>query len=143
MQRAELEVAVIRAIREMIASATLFNQQAADQLGIHPTDLQLLNILELNGPLTPGTLTGMTGLTSGGITVALDRLERQGHVVRARNPKDRRSVLVRFTGTNNGALTGFYRAMQEKTEDALSGFTADELDAALSVLRALGGIDRT
>ena len=36
-------------------------------------------------------------MTSGGMTAAIDRLERKGFVVRLPNPADRRGSLVRLT----------------------------------------------
>jgi DNA-binding MarR family transcriptional regulator len=51
-------------------------------------------LLEL-GTVTAGQLACETGFTTGAITGIVDRLERAGHAVRERNPKDRRSVLIR------------------------------------------------
>ena len=42
----------------MLAGAILFNQKVADELGLNATDLQCLNLLELQGSLTPGELRG-------------------------------------------------------------------------------------
>src|SRR5580698_8914249 len=94
-KRNALEVKLIRQIRQLIAGSILFNQRIADRVGLHLTDMQCLNLLDLLGPVTPGKLAACTGLTTGGVTVMLDRLEKAGVVKRERNPNDRRSVLVR------------------------------------------------
>ena len=44
----------------------------------------------------PGDVARLTDLTTGGVTQALDRLEKAGYVRRDRNPEDRRSVLLRM-----------------------------------------------
>ncbi|MBA8973961.1 MULTISPECIES: MarR family winged helix-turn-helix transcriptional regulator [Streptomyces] len=87
------ELAVVS--RRYMASYALFNQALADRLGLHPTDLQCLNLLTLEGgPVTTGRIAELTGLTTGSATRLVDRLERAGHVVRERDPDDRRLVLV-------------------------------------------------
>jgi DNA-binding MarR family transcriptional regulator len=81
--------------RRYMASYALFNQAVADHLGLHPTDLQCLNLLTLEGgPVTTGRIAELTGLTTGSATRLVDRLERAGYVVRERDAVDRRKVLV-------------------------------------------------
>ncbi|MFF7858156.1 MarR family transcriptional regulator [Streptomyces sp. NPDC007904] len=87
------ELAVVS--RRYVASYALFNQALADHLGLHPTDLQCLNLLTLEGgPVTTGRIAELTGLTTGSATRLVDRLERAGYVVRQRDAADRRRVLV-------------------------------------------------
>ncbi len=87
------ELAVVA--RRYMASYALFNQALADRLGLHPTDLQCLNLLTLEpGPVTTGRIAELTGLTTGSATRLVDRLERAGYVVRERDAGDRRVVLV-------------------------------------------------
>jgi hypothetical protein len=53
--RAELLSAVTTAARRHHAAYTLFNQTLADRLGLHPTDLQCISLLDLESePLTTG-----------------------------------------------------------------------------------------
>jgi len=81
--------------RRSMASYALFNQSVADRLGLHPTDLQCLNLLTLEpAPVTTGRIAELTGLTTGSATRLVDRLERAGYVVRERDAGDRRRVLV-------------------------------------------------
>jgi DNA-binding MarR family transcriptional regulator len=84
-----------RVSRQYLASYVLFNQAVADRLGMHPTDVQCLNLLAQEPePLTTGQIAALTGLTSGSATRLVDRLERGGYVRRARDTGDRRRVLV-------------------------------------------------
>src|ERR1700691_4076804 len=94
-ERAELLQRLEHGVRRMLAGAILFNQKVADDLGLNATDLQCLNLLELQDASTPGDLARCCGLTTGGVTVVLDRLEKAGYIRRAANPRDRRSVLIR------------------------------------------------
>jgi DNA-binding MarR family transcriptional regulator len=87
------ELAVVS--RRYMAAYALFNQAVADHVGLHPTDLQCLNLLTLeSGPVTTGRVAELTGLTTGSATRLVDRLERAGYVVRERDAADRRRVLV-------------------------------------------------
>ncbi|MEU5525236.1 MarR family winged helix-turn-helix transcriptional regulator [Streptomyces sp. NPDC093250] len=87
------ELAVVS--RRHMASYALLNQALADHLGLHPTDLQCLNLLTLEGgPVTTGRIAELTGLTTGSATRLVDRLERAGYVTRERDAGDRRLVLV-------------------------------------------------
>ncbi|MFF8317011.1 MarR family winged helix-turn-helix transcriptional regulator [Streptomyces bobili] len=81
--------------RRYVAAFALFNQAVADRLGLHPTDLQCLNLLSLERePVTTGRVAELTGLTTGSATRLVDRLEKAGYVVRKRDAADRRRVLV-------------------------------------------------
>src|SRR5947209_8850648 len=72
----------------------LYTQAVAEQLGLNLTDLSCTGILSVEGPMTAGRLAELTGLTTGAITGAIDRLERAGYVRRERDPQDRRRVVV-------------------------------------------------
>src|SRR5215467_6609932 len=67
---------------------------ASEVLGLAPTDLMCMCLLQLHGPATPGWLAEMTGLSTGAVTGVVDRLERGGYVTRAQDPHDRRRVIV-------------------------------------------------
>src|ERR1700741_2389401 len=105
---AQLRETVVRCLREFIAGSIMYNQQVADRVGLPLTDMQCINVLELMGPSTPGDLARSTGLTTGGVTVMLDRLEKGGYVKRVPNPRDRRSVLVRLNPTKLKKMQPFY-----------------------------------
>ncbi|MCF3132542.1 MarR family winged helix-turn-helix transcriptional regulator [Streptomyces olivochromogenes] len=94
-ERARLLAELSTVSRRYMASYALFNQAVADRLGLHPTDLQCLNLLTLeSGPVTTGRVAELTGLTTGSATRLVDRLEKTGYVVRERDAADRRRVLV-------------------------------------------------
>jgi DNA-binding MarR family transcriptional regulator len=63
----------------------------------HRGDLETLIELDIVGPLTPSELAEDLLLTSGGMTVRLNRLQAAGLLERQPNPRDRRGVLVHLT----------------------------------------------
>lgn len=80
--------------RRYLSSVVLHAQAGAKAVGLGATDLYALNILELNGAMTPGELGARAGLTTGPTTRLIDRLEQAGYVRRAAAPGDRRKVMV-------------------------------------------------
>lgn len=74
-----------------------FDQAVADAAGLNRTDMAIIDALDRGGPAPAGRLAGVTGLSSGAMTTALDRLERAGYARRVRDSGDRRRVLVELT----------------------------------------------
>ncbi|MGH9616045.1 MAG: MarR family winged helix-turn-helix transcriptional regulator [Acidobacteriaceae bacterium] len=128
--RAALHASLIRNIRYFIAGTILFNQKVADAVGMHLTDMQCLNLLELEGSMTPGTLGKWMGLSSGGVTVMLDRLGNAGFIQRASNPADRRSILVRANPRKAHKIQSHYAQINREVEAFLAESPAAELEAA-------------
>ena len=72
-----------------------------------------------------------TGLTTGGVTVVLDRLETAGYVSRRANPTDRRSVVVHIVPAKLNQLKKSYRAINEQLGRMLAGYDRGELETVL------------
>src|ERR1700722_6931892 len=102
---------IVLEIRKFIAAAIFFNAQAAEKVGLGLTDMQMIHMLQLYGPSTPSRLAEGTGLSSGGVTVALDRLEKAGYVRRQPNPADRRSLFVTLVPASVVRLAGLYEGV--------------------------------
>ena len=130
-KRDELLLRLEQGVRRMLAGAIIFNQQVAESVGVNATDLQCLNLLELQGALTPGDLARCCGLTTGGVTVVLDRLEKAGYIRREANPRDRRSLLIRPVPAKMRALHKIYRSKSQSLAEALSPYTDRELELIL------------
>jgi len=127
LKRAELVALLTREVRKFIAGTILFNESVAASVGLNATDLQFLNLLELGLASTPGELARWSGLTSGGVTVVLDRLERAGFIQREPNPADRRSVLIRTVPARARKLQSRYRTKGELLVSTLAVYSEDEL----------------
>ena len=100
----------------------------------------MLATLRRNGApyeLTPSELARRRMMTSGGMTAALDRLERKGLIARAPNPADRRGSLVRLT---DDGLSVINRAMERHSETEqrlVRGLAASDRRKLGDLLRAL------
>ncbi|MBO0885011.1 MAG: winged helix-turn-helix transcriptional regulator [Mycobacterium sp.] len=125
---------VVRCLRQFIAGSILYNQQIADRVGLRLTDLQCINVLDLMGPSTPGELTRCTGLTTGGVTVMLDRLEKVGYVKREPNPRDRRSVLVHLNPAKVQNMYAYYGEINQRIAALLDETQESELRSLVNLL---------
>jgi DNA-binding MarR family transcriptional regulator len=128
-------------LRRFIAGVILFNQQVAERVGINPTDMQCIHLLQLMGPLTAGKLAESTGLTTGGVTVALDRMEKAGLVRRERNPQDRRSVLVRLEPKTLAGIETHYAEIGARMNAFLAAYPEPQLKTVLDFFARINSLD--
>jgi MarR family transcriptional regulator, organic hydroperoxide resistance regulator len=131
---------IILEIRKFIAAAIFFNAQAADQVGLGLTDMQMVHMLQLHGPATPKQLGLWTGLSSGGVTVALDRLEEAGYLRREPNPDDRRSLLVALVPARIRKLTSLYEGVEKVTRHGLRKLPEQDLKAVVRFFETLEAV---
>ena len=134
-KRAAIMLALEQALRETSAQSVLFSQAVAERAGMNPADLESLDLLIRHGPMTAGRLAELTGLTTGGVTGLVDRLERRGYARRERHPTDRRSVVVQpLTELALRDLEPLYAALSEAMEALLTRYSDEELGVILDFL---------
>lgn len=133
--RAEIGASTVR----FIASVVLHNQAVAQQLGLGGSDSQFLSLLGMHGPLTPGRLAELTGLTTGTVTGVIDRLERGGYVRRERDATDRRKVLVTQVPEAMAAIAEHYREHGEHLDAVLRRRNAAQLRVIAEFLAEVNG----
>jgi MarR family transcriptional regulator, organic hydroperoxide resistance regulator len=131
---------IVLEIRKFLAAGIFFNAQAAESVGMSLTDMQMLHMLQLYGPATPGKLAASTGLSSGGVTVALDRLERAGFIRREPNPADRRSLLINLVPAKLRKLAGRYEEVESETRRLLATLPERDLEAVVRFFETLAAV---
>jgi predicted ArsR family transcriptional regulator len=129
-KRKELEHAVgFEAGRELGARSILFHQAIANIAGVSVTDLKCLDYIDRVGDVTAGDLARLTGLTTGAITAAIDRLEKAGLARRERSQTDRRKVLVRLCESPAMArIAPFYEALGRESAQMIGRYTTAQLE---------------
>ena len=127
MSRAKLLDATLAAIRRLGTEVDGLDQRAAARFGISRTDLHLIDRLRSNGPQTPSLLARSVGLTSGGLSIALERLERLGYIRRSQHPNDRRSVIVEATDAIIPLESEVFGPLIKRTTALLDTYTDQEL----------------
>lgn len=122
------------ALRRLTSEIDALDGRAADYFGVHRTDLHCLDLLASRGPLTPSELAHAMSLTSGGMSIALDRLERAGLARRVSNPHDRRSVLVEATDLTHRRGQEFFEPLGAVERDLLAPHSRHEVRAIQTFL---------
>src|SRR5581483_11215657 len=117
------------------AATDRYDQAVADALGANRTDMRCIDVLQREGRLTAGALAEATGLSSGAMTTALDRLERLGFVQRVRDPSDRRRVLVEVTPQVHADAGRFYAEHAAMAERLYDRYSQKELELFLEFVR--------
>lgn len=123
------------------------DRRAAAHFAIGRTDLHVLEALRTAGPATPSQLAAAVGLSSGGLSIALERLERAGYIHRRPDPEDRRRVIVEATEVVGrleaevfGPLIGEMDTLMGRYSDAELATITDYLTrSAEAISRAAGG----
>jgi DNA-binding MarR family transcriptional regulator len=122
---------VAREMRLMSSFDALFSQAVADRVGVHSTDIETLDLLNVLGPMTAGRLSQLTGLSTGATTRLVDRLVRAGFVRREPDDQDRRRVIIAPVPENLGDVGKLYVPLMEKLGAVWASFSDDELAVIL------------
>jgi DNA-binding MarR family transcriptional regulator len=128
-----------KVLRELVREVRRFGglwathfRALASQVGLNATDLQVVDILASTGPASAGQLAELTGLTTGATAQMLGRLEKDGLVLRERDPDDGRRVLVRLAP--DWDKTGQIAPALDATGQTLAGLVARYDDKQLALL---------
>jgi DNA-binding transcriptional ArsR family regulator len=115
--------------RELGARSILFHQALANLAGVAVTDLKCLDYVDRKGDVTAGDLAQLTGLTTGAITAAIDRLEKAGLAKRERSERDRRKVFIRLCPSPAMArLLPFYEALGRESAQMVTRYSTQQLE---------------
>ena len=125
---------VNEALRRVNAQFVLLSDTVARRVGLHPTDLQCLDLLRMAGPVTASTLAARVGLTTGAMTAVIDRLERAGLVRRERVEQDRRVVMVHVVRATVRPIEALYKPLGEQMVEVDRTFSPAQLATVLAYL---------
>jgi 4'-phosphopantetheinyl transferase len=99
--------------------------------------LQVLTVLETDGPVPMGALADSLDVSQASATGIVDRMEQRGLIERRRDDEDRRVIRVALTEAGTRLLAGVAADRRERLAVLLGELTDDELDGFLRGLRAL------
>jgi DNA-binding MarR family transcriptional regulator len=120
-----------RALRDAAVQTVLLHQAVADRLGMNLTAFECFTLLTQHGPMPAGQLAELTGLTTGGITHAVDRLEKAGWVRRESDPDDRRRVILIPVDSRTSEITALLAPFSVATRQLAANFSAADLATVL------------
>ena len=109
------------------------------QLVMCGSDFAVLEALLHKGPLPINEIGKKVLLTSGSITVAVDRLETKGLVERRAHGTDRRAKIVHLTGAGRKLITRIYADHAADMEKlAAASLTKAERKSLIRLLKKIG-----
>jgi DNA-binding MarR family transcriptional regulator len=116
------------ASRKYSDASVLMHEVISRKAGLSGTDHKYLGLIIDKGPLTAGELSQLTGLSTPGITVLIDRLEKKKLAKREYDKNDRRKVIIVGNAENaKKLLSPLFKELQEKTTELLKAYSASEL----------------
>jgi DNA-binding MarR family transcriptional regulator len=98
----------------------------------------ILDHLDLIEPTTLMGLARHMGVTPSTMSLAIDRLERRGYVVRSRDPRDRRRSALRLSAAGERIRQAQSVLEPGRVADMLSMLSREQLGRALEGLALLG-----
>lgn len=102
------------------------------------SDFAVLEALLHRGPLLVNQIGKKVLLTSGSITVAVDRLEAKGLVERRAADDDRRAKVVHLTRDGKKFITRAYAEHAADMERLASGLSVSERATLINLLKKIG-----
>ena len=130
--QARIRWVIIDALRRYGTDSGRIGHAFAELHRLQPADLRALVAImsaEGNGtPLTAGQLREHLSLSSGGASLVIDRLERAGHIRRARDdPADNRVVHLRYTEQGMATGLAFFGSLGDRANAIMDLFSEGEL----------------
>ncbi len=133
--------AVITILRALGAVETRL-EDALEPLGLSLAKLNVLaRLVEAGQPLPLGTLADRCACVRSNITQLIDRLEAEGLVRRADDPRDRRSVRAELTEEGRSRHGEGIRTLRHAERQVLAPFQANERKELLRLLGLLAATD--
>lgn len=112
-------------------------RRSVEGLGLCLSDFGILEALLHAGPLPVNALGKKILISSGSITTAVDRLEREGLVERKSAPDDRRARIAHLTDKGAALIEELFAAHARDMEQAFAVLTDTEQKTLAVLLRKL------
>ncbi|MBL9208480.1 MAG: MarR family transcriptional regulator [Opitutaceae bacterium] len=136
----EAEIASLDAYIKLMRAAESVTARLSARL---PSDLTLsqfgvLETLLHCGPLCQGQLAAKLLKSGGNLTLVVDNLEKAGHVVRTRDPHDRRFVTVSLSPSGRALIAGLFPTIAQAITEEFSVLDPCEQQQLGSLCKRIG-----
>ncbi len=125
---------MMRAMRALTRYATA----GIEETGLGLSDFAVLEILLNKGPLPVNTIGPIVDLTSGSISIAVDRLFAKGLVTRVESTEDRRVRIVALTPRGKDLIVSAFRKHSGQMKRVFSELGREELRGLEVSLKRVG-----
>src|SRR6188508_3431873 len=144
--RRQLTTQIKDSLRDLRNQLSMLNRQVGIHLDLKDVDLDCLDLVSRDGPLSPSTLARRAGLHPATLTGILDRLERGGWIERGRDPSDRRGVVVQAARGRGAEVLRLYlvdSGMNTAMDQICAGYEDKDLQLLAGFLRRTADAART
>jgi len=124
-----------REMRLMSSFDALHSHAVAERVGMHPTDIETMDLLNTLGPMTAGERGRRTGLPTGATTRLIDRMERAGYVRRQPDETDRRRVIVEPIDENLGPIGALFQPLIDGLTKLWRSLDPEDLETVTRFIR--------
>lgn len=131
---------VIISLRKIIQAIDMNSKKLIKRVGLTGPQLVLLQEIARSGEVTAGEIARAVSLSQATVTGILERLEKRGLLVRQRNERDRRRIMVSITEAGRQILETEPPLMQEAFVEKFSSLQEWEQTMILSALQRLVSI---
>lgn len=127
MTRGEALRGVQMGLRRLTYQLHRLNDAVGSHIDLLPGDLEVLDMIGREGPVSPREIADATGIHPATLTGLLDRLERGGWLTRRPDPADRRRVIIEAVTERGGELARLYAPMTKALTKLGADYTDEEL----------------
>ena len=131
----------------LLARAHLIARERADralaEIGLSMKAYATLATLGSDGPTSQQRLSQRIRMDPATMVDVIDDLEKEGHIVRRRNPEDRREYALQTTARGRALLARAERALEAAERETAGGLDPGEKDVLLELLGRIAQPDAT
>ena len=122
---------------ELYEKMSSWEHAVVKESGLTPAQMHAIEILGRQESLRMKELAQKLGVTTGTLTVMIDRLEQNGLISRRPNENDRRSIVVVLTEKGYQYFKEHHKLHLELTHEITSSLTEDEAGQLYTFLEKL------
>ena len=131
----------------LLARAHLIAREKADAalagVGLSMKGFAALATLVGDGPISQQRLSKRIRMDPATMVDVIDALERSGHIVRRRNPRDRREYALQPTAKGRALLVRAQRAIVTAEKDTVHGLNPREASVLMELLGRIAAPDKS
>lgn len=127
--------AIVEAVLYLYTESRRLTKEIAAQHGLTGPQLTVVKMLEALGDLPLSRLSEKIRAQNSTVTGIVDRMEREGLVIRVRSAEDRRVVHIQLTSKGAKLAREVQVEPMDLFRDALSTLSAEEARTLLRILR--------
>ncbi|AKL84093.1 MULTISPECIES: MarR family winged helix-turn-helix transcriptional regulator [Bacillus] len=137
-EEVERAMALYKVFARAFKSVSEHSIRDSKEHGFNPTEFAVLELLYTRGPQKLQQIGSRLLLVSGNVTYVIDKLERNGFLIREQDPKDKRSVYAHLTDKGSAYLDKIYPVHSLRIARAFSGLSPEEQEQLIGLLKKAG-----